>query len=413
MGTAAKACRKLFDEGVLCKVGKRWIPGGVPGHPPLDAQTIHFIEIVVPDMSVWHRFRSPRTEAIIRSFLTERDRYPLALSLTIMGEGTKSSPSLPESPNSPGAIRFSTCLGRLILGRLHEFSDPRSLLLSSPNTPTTIWIDDSESLLPFTLDRKNFYRFGFSEEAFSLAALRYLAEKGHTKCVFYADKNTFDIPWVRNRQQILSESIEKVAPFTELTYIRDLREQIQNIPMKKLKSLLTNNDRIASGFIKKLIAVLTDMTEQVASTSDFFSGMTADTAFARLAVLLKTLMGPNPGLVSRFPFLRDLDDIAPLVLCADMTSLILSHDALAQRIQNVFARTGIRLFEDISVVSYDNQTDPVLVRIDTVDNGSSELGYFAFHRILGDVPTPCARNNLFIATPSVIPRGSVRDQTHT
>ena len=42
-----------------------------------------------------------------------------------------------------------------------------------------------------------------------------------------------------------------------------------------------------------------------------------------------------------------------------------------------------------------------------IDFGFSELGYQAFHTILGDVPTRRERNGTITAVPKVMDRGSV------
>lgn len=405
VGTVGKACRLLGARGIVYKSGKGWIPGK-PRTRKAGGGATHYLEVIVPRVGVWLRYREGRTAGIIRSIVTESDRSGLVLLLRTASSDYRSSKPVVSSLEKNAKVAVTTVVGRIILGRRHEYKDLKSLVGSLPlSSAPTAWIDDSETLAPLEVSNPRFHQYGYSEKEFSSKALDYLLETGHRSIAFYSTPGRQEGPWIGRRWRILKSHLP-VSSGGSLVNVKSQGEQILSMLREELSATLRRNGECGQEFCRKLIDFFIRAADNVAESSDRLDKANAGDEYDSAAALMQLLLKPKAGIVGPFPYLRDTDTLCPLALSPSLSALIISNDAVAPRIQNALTQMGVVLGQDISVVSYDNVADPVLVPFDSVDNGSSFLGYRAFHTILGDIPVP--QRPVHLAVPTVAPRGSVR-----
>ena len=100
-------------------------------------------------------------------------------------------------------------------------------------------------------------------------------------------------------------------------------------------------------------------------------------------------------------------ELAPYIVSGGSTAIIAARDQLAQMFLRWFALARLPIPERMSVLSFDNEFLAGSLALSSVDFGFEELGYQAFHSLLGDVPTRRSRSGEIAARPYVVDRGSV------
>jgi DNA-binding LacI/PurR family transcriptional regulator len=89
------------------------------------------------------------------------------------------------------------------------------------------------------------------------------------------------------------------------------------------------------------------------------------------------------------------------------TALIAPSDDTAAKAWHWLAAAGVRIPEDMSLISFDNYPTMPPPPITTIDFGFGNLGYAALHLLLGDVPVKRGRDGTVRTVPTVVRRGSV------
>ena len=91
----------------------------------------------------------------------------------------------------------------------------------------------------------------------------------------------------------------------------------------------------------------------------------------------------------------------------NFTAFIAPNDAFAQEYFFWFSSLGIKIPEDISIVSFDNNLDTHLLPLSTVDFGFQRLGYQAAHLFIGDIGITADSGGTIISRSELIDRGSI------
>lgn len=89
------------------------------------------------------------------------------------------------------------------------------------------------------------------------------------------------------------------------------------------------------------------------------------------------------------------------------TALIALNDGLAREYRSWALLVGIRIPEQLSIISFDNADTSVLTPITTVDFGYARLGYRAAHALIGDIALRSDSDGVVKGECTVIDRGSV------
>lgn len=90
-----------------------------------------------------------------------------------------------------------------------------------------------------------------------------------------------------------------------------------------------------------------------------------------------------------------------------ITALIAPNDHWAIHYWKELHSSGVRIPQDISLLSFDNVSELKPYPIATIDFGMSLLGYRIFHCILGDVPIKCSAPGRLVGQCQLINNGSL------
>jgi hypothetical protein len=99
--------------------------------------------------------------------------------------------------------------------------------------------------------------------------------------------------------------------------------------------------------------------------------------------------------------------VAPLLRHRGVTAMVIPNDAVAVRVYYALLALGVRVPEDLSLVSFDNSAVASGIPVSTVDFGFDYLGYCAAHLLIGDIPIRSDRAGNLAARSRLVDRGSV------
>jgi DNA-binding LacI/PurR family transcriptional regulator len=91
----------------------------------------------------------------------------------------------------------------------------------------------------------------------------------------------------------------------------------------------------------------------------------------------------------------------------NLTCLVAANDCAAEYISIKLALAGVRIPQDISLLSFDNRSESCFFPISTIDPCFDSLGYFAAHLLLKDFPVPKDRYHTVRNKPRLVNRGSL------
>jgi DNA-binding LacI/PurR family transcriptional regulator len=95
------------------------------------------------------------------------------------------------------------------------------------------------------------------------------------------------------------------------------------------------------------------------------------------------------------------------LLDAGVTALISSNDAMAHEHYSWCRAAGIDVPARLSIISFDNTPNAVVLPVSTIDFGFAQLGYIAAHLIIGDIPLRADREGGIPGACTLVDRGSV------
>ncbi len=90
-----------------------------------------------------------------------------------------------------------------------------------------------------------------------------------------------------------------------------------------------------------------------------------------------------------------------------ITAILAPHDALAVRYFRALHRLGIRVPEQISILSFDNLYTLKPTPVSTIDFGLEQLGYQAFHILFGVIPIKAGHSRQILGHAKLVDNGSV------
>ncbi len=352
--TVCRALRQLEQNDLVHKSGKSWIAG--PRKKGSGRDTYSVILILEEKPSTWLQMDNPRTSSFVREFTRESQRHSTILKTIIASE---ENPFLGWYPSGRKALESAfdeygpRIRGVLLAGSRDEIPDLDDWVhYLCPIAPSVVWFDryDEQAPLRASGPPKNFTHCRFRElPAFDLG-LEYLRERNHTR-VAYLD--IVGEEWsisrgrrIENRADEIGMTVHRVDPEHSLT------------PQQ---------------------------------TRDFF----------------RTL---DPRIYAPMPQEPDytLNHVRAIATCLSLrpTAILASNDKAAYRLYSLCLNRGIRIPDHVSLLSFDNRIGHF--PFDSVDFGFDNLGYGAFHRILGDIPVKHSRGRVIDSRPWVASRATVR-----
>jgi hypothetical protein len=129
--------------------------------------------------------------------------------------------------------------------------------------------------------------------------------------------------------------------------------------------------------------------------------------FAMSARRAELITDPNSAEHYHGTYLWTTLELMPVFAPRGPTAVIAARDQLAQTFVRWFVRAHVDIPSRMSIISFDNEFLADSLCLTSVDFGFEELGYQAFHALLGDVPTRRTRDGNIAARPYVVDRGSV------
>jgi DNA-binding LacI/PurR family transcriptional regulator len=124
---------------------------------------------------------------------------------------------------------------------------------------------------------------------------------------------------------------------------------------------------------------------------------------ARLLERLASRCSPSPTIF----VVPDTEDLIAYITRHAITAVISPSDRYARHWYGLCTRHGMRIPDDLSLVSFDNRYTLHPWPINSVDFGFGHLGYCAFHTILGLLPIKTDRRGAIAGQPFVSIKGSV------
>jgi len=377
--TVTQAYFRLAQENRIHRIGRQWIAGPEQprGVPVSSANAQPVILTVMSAYTDWsNMFQNPFLGQLMIPFSNELVSHSIRISpalLSLQHGGASAIPATMESAES--AIKK---LGERYGGTVIHTTYPDEINLKSwiamlmGFKKPVIFLDSVDKGEEFT--RKNlstgpgFYRLYFDERAAIAFALTQLANVGHATIGIHG----YDLyDWSRRRAVRIKESAARFHPAIEI---------IESAPAEPVwsKSGASGSGR----FIARL------ERQAGLSIADATSRDSARQTFKRL------LMKNAPSLMSL------LADGRP-------TAILSMNDHLARQYYTIFQLLGVKVPEDISILSFDNIAESIYVPVSTIDFGFERLGYLAAHIFIGDIPVKADLNGGIPGACMLVDRGSI------
>jgi DNA-binding LacI/PurR family transcriptional regulator/DNA-binding transcriptional regulator YhcF (GntR family) len=374
--TVSEAFKRLASEGLMHKEGKRWLWGPHPVSPVrLRGNQVPVCIAAISGMSWWNAYFSmPFCNLFTLPFKTEMDAHGIKIE--------PASVDIIDQPGEfiPGGInevdRMAAALGDKYLGaiamtvfpresHLREFLDR----LSRRKKPVLFF--DSADKGPFISRQqlahpRSYYRLHLDETAAVQLALSELTKRGHRVIGIHGSESA---DWAQRR----AGKIEHIA---------------KSIP---------GSPRIIRA-------------EQAEHYWGFLTPAETPGMHATLVNILRTeSMSRHPGdkeSGTRELLISHTGSFARL-LQQGVTAIISLNDYMAREHYYWCKTAGLRVPEDISIISFDKVPESVLFPVSTIDFGFSRLGYLAAHAIIGDIPIYADRLGNMPGRYTLVDRGSL------
>jgi DNA-binding FadR family transcriptional regulator/DNA-binding LacI/PurR family transcriptional regulator len=353
--SVCRALRRLEQDDLVHKSGKQWIVGPPKRGFARDAHSV--ILILEEKPSSWPQMDNGRTSSFVREFTRESQRHNTILKTIIASED---NPYEGWYPSGRKAVEQAfdeygpRLRGVLLAGSHREIRNlDEWIAYLAPVTPSVVWFDRYDEPAPLGRSSripKNFTHCRFREYPALQLGLEYLRERNHQRVVFL---DTAGEEWSINR----GDEIEKLAG-------------------------------------RK------GMTVQRVDPEHSFSPEQAEAFFRELDKKVRGAQAPEPDCT--------LGHVRAVATCLSLnpTAVLAANDNAAYRLYAVSLNRGIRIPDYFSLLSFDNRN--MLFPFDSIDFGFDNLGYAAFHSILGDIPVKHSRGRVIDSRPWVVPRATVR-----
>jgi len=385
--TIAGAFARLSSEGLITKRGKKWFAGKQPspGHPT--RKTRKFARVLWLTPAGWesqnfynNTFILPFSSALVSEL--HDHRIMLSLAFFEKAEGTLNDGEEPVPSGVDELKAYVKELGEDYLGTLLYcgWGVPESAagvirMLAGFGKPVIDFdhTDKHEDLAREICSRgkTRYYRCRLDEAGAARTALQSLADRGH-RIVGLPIYSSPIYNWVPRRVSILQQAADECKPRIRLV-THDQRE---------------NFWKFEGHFDPGHYA------EELRKALEPAAGPHDASGLAHQQSLKALLLANTPSIVN-------------LLNTKGLSALIALNDTMAKEIHLWCKFAGMRVPDDISLVSFDNAIDHYHQPISTVDFGFARMGYQAAHVFIGDIPI---RSGMYGDIPgecTLIDKGSV------
>ncbi len=403
--TITEAVRMLAVAGALTKRGRAWIVGGGRQHrasvSPLTWPCILLLQL---SPRAWDGLFCERTIEFPRAFSQEARRLKVRLILASCEKypfGYTLSPrsevqSLSQLVKTLGDIRYR---GALVLGgRESPVLDEICTVLAGFRRPIAIL--DTSTWPAFTGPAPpGVTRCLYNEACFSQTGIDHLLSMGHSTLGFVGGYTSRE-SWTIQRMETIAKRLSEKAPSGKLWDYQNAWKTLANRSEQALADHLHRLLHEGPVRARKTIRGTIDLMHQTAGGIDH-----RRRPCRNLAILIQRTGAMTTGCGSGE--LRIALLLLRFLIIEKLTALISVRDAHVRTLLPMISRMKISIPRELSIVSYDNYIDDARLPVDSVDNGFGDLGYRAFHRIIGDIPIAVDRSGNLVTHNDIAVRGSV------
>jgi DNA-binding transcriptional regulator YhcF (GntR family) len=346
--TICRALTELSNEELIHKAGKSWIAGPSPSEATEDLYSVFIVLQQKPHS--WLNMNNSRTGGFVSAFTHEAQIHKTIVQSVVADERFSYFGWFPAGRGAIERLRetYGTRLrGTLIAGSTKEIADLDNWIgYLVERVDRVVWFDRYGEQKK-TVERRNLVLCRLNERPALRIALDYLKSRNHSEVVYL---DFFNESWSVERGRLLAGQAAKMG-------IRLHRVDNENA----------------------------------------LSPDEAKNYFRDTVARARGTMAPEPDYeVNRIR-------IAITGLRLGATAILAANDDVARRVYSLFMNRGIRIPDRISLLSFDNSQ--MVFPFDSVDFGFDNLGYSAFHSLLGDIPMR-SRNRLIETRPWIAQRAS-------
>jgi DNA-binding LacI/PurR family transcriptional regulator/DNA-binding transcriptional regulator YhcF (GntR family) len=438
--TVLEAYRTLEKRELIRRGGKSWIVGTAEAsRPPRFGGSPPVVVLLEPRRLFWQRqIHRSRTERFAATFMEEAERWGVqVLSLPAAAPvGERGIATMDRG----GIASFVANLGKRYLGTLVPFGSRdgekpadwirEMLRFGKP----VVWFDRHDERRMEGFSRHLFTRCHYRERNAIALAIRHLYESGHREVGYvYHDATS---PW---RRQRLDDLRTEARSFTAMTVHGFTQPAgfFANLFDERFAAFLTSLRCRSLPAVDQALQSLAAMLPKVEHWARLPRTPPGSEEPARLddwqrcidelPPLLPTPRKPPPFVRDAVTVLRSIRhtriyhqfgeltsalNMAPALMKAlsnpRITTLILPNDLDARYVFRWIQRSGLRVPERISLLSFDNAKSLSGFPVTTIDFGFAHLGYSTLHLFLQDVPVRRNRHGEVATTPRLVRRGSIR-----
>jgi hypothetical protein len=381
--TIARIMRRLADEDLLHKQGRRWIVGSAPGikgpgvMTPSGGSRSKVVLMLFPNLMDANNFFQPAP--FISQFADELMKQGIKIEVVLHD---KQEIEATDAISGINAIEARIAgLGDRYCGLFahNPGTSPeyfqRCLAMALSKKKPVLLYDPQNSLKTFTRSlfggRSPFFRLFADEIAATALAVDVLVNYGH-RIIGFPDMFTPRHRWVPRRIEYVRKAAARHSP-PPMIFSPEQSEPfwtyVQDKPISVLNYLFRG--------ISKALRLRTELTHGIRAKPS----------------IRQKLLEKTPSLASIF------DDGA--------TAIIAGNDYIARDYYYWLKIIGIDLPRHISMISFDNQPEFIASSLSTIDFGLGRLGYKAAHLLIGDIPAQSDAEGHIAGVCTLVDRGSI------
>jgi len=384
--TVVAALDRAARDGLIYKSGKQWLVGAPRRHAAGGhAQRTRIVMVLIANRLNWfelneNSFVRPFTGALLGEFRDAGVHVQLAIQR--LDSRVASIPT-----GMQETLAYIRGLGEKYAGTLVYLQSPERTVgkwmsaLCRFRKPAVVF-DNSDSLAALT--RRNidagecYYRCFFDEPAAIALAIDALRERGHRRIGMFSTAG--NVAWMRRRIDMIEQAAARIAP--EMTFFRARLEDAFGVfdDDRSRRSRRLDDPHDIDSFLMKL-------TSPGSSLRD-------DRPFRRKDP-------PRRAVWEKTRSLREL------LQTHQTTAWIAPNDLYARKLYAWAKYVGLRVPEDISMISFDNASDSYLFPLASIDPGFAYLGYLAAHALIGDITVPAGPGGQIAGRCRLVDRGSL------
>ncbi len=405
--TVLKAYRRLLKEEYVRQVGKRYIVGKSPSPRATYEGKGAVVAVVVPSIGHWAFLCSKSWLRMFgQAFMLEGERRNVRIRLVPLDaftqQGHGGAPVLRDILKGGGGSLVG------VLFAVTRKQCPSLFFLENglraAGVPVVRLDAGEEGAVGVGRLGGGAVGSRIDERAAVSTALGYLHERGHRCIAFIPD---FIGDWQIRRLRLM---LEAAAEFSPRVCIHSAPSQYEHLEEEVEEIARLGKDgperirRVIESFVQ-------DGTRHVKNWGHLLDDRLLNSSYAGYAAVSRAVRSgecPREDVELRIRLMWGAVGLTALMYHPDVTAVVAANDKAARNfIMRSLAELGIRVPEDVSLLSFDNQFRETCAPPTTVEFGFFDLGYKSFHALVGDVPVQINRHNEIRAIPFIVDRDTV------